>query len=401
MAEHRQPRSAQALITLQPEEHWPYHADDEIEAARAVLRSGRTNQWTGTCVTTFEQRFCERFGMPHAVAVFNGTVALELALRALGIGPGDEVIVSSRSFMASASCVSCVGATPVFADVDPHSQNMTPATIAPLITARTRAIIPVHLAGWPCDMPEIMALARKHDLVVIEDCAQSHGATIDGAPTGSFGDAAAFSFCQDKIITTGGEGGMVLIRDPAAYRRAWSYKDHGKDFELMRSRAVGTGFRYVHTSIGTNWRMLEMQAAIGLVQLDKLDGWLDARAHNARIWQQALSHCRSLRLPEPGNRYRHAWYKYYVFVDTTKLKPNATRDDIVTALVGAGLKAFTGSCPEIYREQAYAAQQVATRPVAEALGRSSLMFEVHPTLDPKRLAARADLAAKIIATFEA
>lgn len=382
-------------------ESWPQFGQDEIAAVTDVLRSGRVNQWTGDRVIRFERAMAERFQSPHAVAVANGTVALELALRALGIGPGDEVIVTPRSFVASAGCVALVGATPVFVDVDRDTQNISPATIAPHLTSRTRAVIPVHLAGWPADMEAIMELAHAHRLLVIEDCAQSVGATIDGRPAGSFGHAAAVSFCQDKIITTGGEGGMVLFRDEAAAKRAWAYKDHGKDRDLSRQPAAKPGFRWLHRTIGTNWRLTEMQAAIGLVQIDKLDRWLAARRANAAIWTAALAESPAVRVPAPRNGVSHAYYKLYAFLRPESLKPNTTRDDILEALAAAGVKAFSGSCPEIYREEAFSELETAPQPVARELGETSLMFEVHPTLDPERLRATAALARTVIARFEA
>lgn len=394
---------AAALSPLAPAapESWPQFADDEVAAVTEVLRSGRVNQWTGTRVKALEALFCRHTGQPHAIALANGTLTLELALRAYGIGLGDEVIVAARSFMASASCVSFVGATPIFADVDADSQNMTAETIAPLIGPKTKAIIPVHLAGWPCDMPAIMALAGRHGLQVIEDCAQAVGATVDGRVIGSFGQVGSFSFCQDKIITTGGEGGLVVFRDRAAYQRAWSLKDHGKSFEKMHGPPSGIGFRYVHDGIGTNWRLTEMQAAIGIVQMGKLPRWLELRARNAGIWRKALARVPCLRLPEPKPPTTHANYKLYAFLMPDHMKAGATRDAVLAALLGAGLRAFSGSCPEIYREAAYAHLNHRTLPVSHALGETSLMFEVHPTLDPEKLAATAERAAGIIAGFAA
>ena len=373
---------------------------DEIEAVAGVLASGRVNQWTGKLVTEFEADFAQRCQSPHAVAVCNGTVALELSLRALGIGPGDEVIVSSRSFIASASCVSLVGATPVFADVDEFSQAISVETISRHVNERTRAIIPVHIAGWPADMLGIMELAGRHSLIVIEDCAQALGAEINGRPVGSFGHAAAFSFCQDKIITTGGEGGMVLFQDEAAYRRAWSFKDHGKDFECARQRAPKTSFRYLHTGIGTNWRMLEMQAAIGLIQLRKLDAWLAVRTRNAGIWAGFLDRLKCLRIPEPDSRYRHAYYRLYGFLEPNRLKDGVTRTEIITALHDSDVPANAGTCPEIYREGAYACFAVEPRSVAHELGERSLAFLVHPTLSPDTVRRHASLTVEIMQRFE-
>ena len=376
---------------------WPFYDDDEIAAVCDVLASGRVNQWTGGRVNEFQSAFADYCGAPYAIALSNGSVALELALRVHGIGPGDEVIVSARSFVASASCVSVLGATPVFSDVDPISQNMSAATIAPLITAKTRAVIPVHLAGWPCDMPAIMALAEANDLVVIEDSAQAVGARVDGRMVGSFGHAAVFSFCQDKIISTGGEGGMLLLRDHEVWQAAWSYKDHGKSHPKATGLGSGPLFRYVHDSIGTNMRMTEMQAAIGLVQLGKIEDWLRVRAENAEIWRAALKPLNGIRIPAPPVAVRHAYYKLYALIDPGLTKPGVDNAAIVIALGNAGIRAFIGSCPEVYLEEAFADLHVARLPDAQRLGTTAVMFEVHPTLDQATLRQTAQEAAAIIA----
>ncbi len=361
-------------------EVWPFYDEDEIAAASAVLRSGRVNQWTGDRVRTFERALADYCGVKYAIALANGSLALELALRAFGIGAGDEVIVTSRSFIASASCVDLVGAKPVFADVDPNSQNISAATIAPLISPRTKAIIPVHLAGWPCDMQPILELAQRHNLFVIEDCAQAIGASIDGRRVGSFGHASVFSFCQDKIISTGGEGGALLLNDEARWRYAWSYKDHGKDWDKATAPTVGTNYRWLHTQVGTNWRMTEMQAAIGIVQMGKLDAWLAQRSLLAKTWVDRLCKLDCLDIPLPAPNVGHAWYKFYAFVKPERLVCGTGRDELLSLLSQNGVRAFFGSCPEIYREAAYTHVHQHRLPVARRLGETSLMFEVHPTL---------------------
>jgi dTDP-4-amino-4,6-dideoxygalactose transaminase len=380
-------------------EVWPFFDEDEIAAVAGVLRSGRVNQWTGGkagYVRGFEHALAGHCGVKHAIALANGSLALELALLAFGIGPGDEVIVTSRSFIASASCVDLVGATPVFADVDARSQNMTPATIAPLVTARTRAIIPVHLAGWPCDMAGIMALARQHKLVVIEDCAQAIGASIGGRKVGGFGDAAVYSFCQDKIITTGGEGGALLLDDDKLWRFAWSFKDHGKDFAKAEAPAGSATYRWLHDSVGTNWRMTEMQAAIGIVQMGKLDAWLGLRQRNAKAWIDGLSPLDCIEVHLPPATVEHAWYKLGAFVKPERLKAGIDRDVLLAALTRNGVRAFYGSCPEIYRDGAYEHRQIERRPVARQLGETSLMFEVHPTLREETIRAMARKVVELV-----
>jgi len=229
---------------------WPSFAADELAAVEAVLRSGQVNYWTGDEGRAFEREFAAWCGSPYAVALANGTVAIDLALKLLHIGPGDEVIVTPRTFLASATCIVNAGARPVFADVDRDSQNITAETIAPTLSKRTRAIECVHLAGWPCEMDGILALAKDRGLAVIEDCAQAVGAKYRGRSVGTFGEAAAWSFCQDKIMTTGGEGGMLSTSERALWSAAWSYKDHGKSWEAVYEREHPIGFKWLHEVFG-------------------------------------------------------------------------------------------------------------------------------------------------------
>ena len=361
---------------------WPYFAPDEIEAATAVLRSGKANYWTGEEGHQFEREFANYIGTRSAVCVANGTVALELALCALGIGPGDEVITTSRTFIASASCVVMRGARPVCVDVDRDSQNITADTIRQAITPRTKAIIAVHLAGWPCDMDPILALADEHRLKVIEDCAQAHGATYKGAQVGSLGHIAAFSFCQDKILTTGGEGGMVACNDEDLWERAWSYKDHGKSYDAVYHRKHPPGFRWLHESFGTNWRLTEMQSALGRVALRKLPGWVDIRRRHAEQLAECFRSIPALRVVEPPPAIQHSYYKYYAFVRPERLRDGWTRDRIIAEITAAGVPCYSGSCGEIYLEKAFPPEMRPAEylPVARELGKTSLMLLVHPTL---------------------
>ncbi len=361
---------------------WPYFAPDEIEAATRVLKSGKVNYWTGEEGREFEKEFARAAGCKYAVAVANGTVALELALRTLGVGPGDEVITTPRTFVASASCAVMVGARPVMADIDRESQNITAESIARVMTPRTKAIVAVHLAGWPCDMDSILELGRSRNVFVIEDCAQSHGATYKGRPVGSLGDMAAFSFCQDKIMTTGGEGGILTLNSENLYERAWGLKDHGKSYDAVYRRDHAPGFRWLHESFGTNWRMTEIQAAIGRIQLRKLPRWVERRRKHAGILNTALATVPGLRVTIPPPDIGHSCYKYYVFVRPEELCTGWSRDRIVAEVNARGVPCFTGSCGEIYLEQAFPKQwRPATRlSVARELGETAIMLQVHPTL---------------------
>jgi dTDP-4-amino-4,6-dideoxygalactose transaminase len=360
---------------------WPVFDEEQIDAVAEVLRSGRINYWTGKIGRAFEEEFAAACGASHAIALANGTVALELALRVLDIGPGDEVVVTPRSFIASASAVAFIGATPVFADVDPDSQNITPETVKAVLTSKTRAIIPVHLGGWPADMEGFRALADGHGLALIEDCAQAHGARYKGRPVGGLGDVAAFSFCQDKIITTGGEGGMLVTGDQALWEKAWALKDHGKSYEAVYHREHKPGFRWLHESIGTNGRMTEMQAALGRIQLERLAGWHQKRRDIAHRLAEVAAGIDAFRAPLPPSDIAHAFYRFYLFVEPARLAPGWDRDRIMTAITERGVPCFSGSCSEIYKERAFAPFGLndLDLPVARELGETSLAFLVHPT----------------------
>jgi dTDP-4-amino-4,6-dideoxygalactose transaminase len=389
---------------------WPSFTAEEADSVQRVILSNRVNYWTGEECRNFEKEFSKWVDTSHAIALSNGTLALDVALNALGISPGDEVIVTPRSFIASVSCVVTAGATPVFADVDPESGNLSAQTIAAVITPKTKAVICVHLSGWPCDMDPIMALADKHDFKVIEDCAQAHGAIYKGRSVGSIGHVGAWSFCQDKIMTTGGEGGMVTTNDESLWRTMWSFKDHGKSYEAVYERKHPPGFRWLHESFGTNWRMLEMQAAIGRIQLRRMAEWTAKRKLNASALVSALKPFSGedgpIRLPKfvcvfcdggcgVGGAVTcktgcvHGNYKFYSYVRTQNLSSGWSRDRIIEAINSQGVPCFQGSCSEVYLEKAFdgtgwrPAQRLS---VARELGETSLMWLVHPTLTDSEIA---------------
>lgn len=378
---------------------WPSYAEDEIDAAVSVLKSGKVNYWTGENVRTFEQEYADYIGCEYAVAVANGTLALELALHALGIEEGDEVIIPSRTFFATASAVAIKGAIPVFADVDLNSQCICPENIKELITAKTKAIIVVHLAGWPCAMDEIMHIAEMHKLFVIEDCAQAHGAQYKGKSVGSIGHVGTFSFCQDKIISTAGEGGMITTNDAAVWKKSWEYKDHGKNYDVIFSDEKRIGFQWVHDSIGSNYRLTEIQAAIGRIQLSKLKEWLKIRTRNAEILFDILKKHKALRIPVPPNDIVNAYYKFYIFLETEKFKKSWDRNKIMEEINSSGVPCFAGSCSEVYLEKSIKEQGLGPRkrhPNAQLLGDTSLMFLVHPTLTEENMHDMANTVSSVI-----
>ena len=447
---------------------WPSFTAEEADAVQRVLLSGKVNYWTGTECREFEKEFAAWAGTAHAVALANGTLALDVALKALGIGPGDEVVVTPRTFLASVSCVVNAGATPVFADVDPDSGNLTADTIAAVLTPRTRGVIVVHLAGWPADMDPIMALAAQHGLKVIEDCAQAHGARYRGRSVGSIGHVGAWSFCQDKIMTTGGEGGMVTTNDEALWRAMWAYKDHGKSWAAVYEREHPPGFRWLHEGFGTNWRMLELQAVIGRIQLGRMADWTARRTAHAAALRAALAPFAGpggvVRVPWPdpslrggaadaaiqggasltaatgsprfarddgvlappahqasagvspspswrgaagdvaiqndGEATRHAGYKFYAYVRPENLAPGWSRDRVVAEIEALGVPCYQGSCSEVYLEKAFDGtpwRPAGRLPVARALGETSLMLLIHPTLTTAEIGRTCAAIAQVLA----
>ncbi|WP_458735723.1 DegT/DnrJ/EryC1/StrS family aminotransferase [Zobellella taiwanensis] len=379
---------------------WPSFTEEEASAVSRVLLSNKVNYWTGQECREFEKEFAAWAGCDYAVALANGTLALDVALKALGVGPGDDVIVTPRTFLASASSIVTAGANPVFADVDLNSQNITAESIAAVLTPQTRAVVVVHLAGMPAEMDPIMALAEQHGFYVIEDCAQAHGAHYKGRPVGSIGHVGAWSFCQDKIMTTGGEGGMVTTNDEALWRAMWSYKDHGKSYAAVYEREHAPGFRWLHESFGTNWRMMEMQAVIGRIQLTRMAQWTAARKNNAaRLDEVAAGFAVVRRVDVPGY-IQHAEYKHYLFVNPERLAEGWSRDRIVDEIVARGVPCYQGSCSEVYLEKAFdgtpwrPAQRL---PNAKLLGETSLMFLVHPTLTEEEINKTCVVLSKILA----
>jgi len=373
---------------------WPSFTEEELSAVQSVLLSNKVNYWNGVECRRFEREFANFSESRYAVALANGTVALDAAIIAIGVSGEDEVIVTSRTYIASVTSIVNAGATPIFVDVDHSTQNITPQTILSAITNKTKAIVCVHLAGLPCEMDEIMSIAKEHNLYVIEDCAQAHGAKYKDRSVGSIGHIGCWSFCQDKIMTTGGEGGMVTTNDESLWRIIWEYKDHGKSYEAVYEREHPEGFRWLHESFGTNWRMTEMQAAIGRIQLKRMLDWHRKRLNNAnKIWDAARQ-CQLLRVPDIPEYIEHAAYKCYVFV-----RGNADlRDKMIKEINEKGVPCYSGSCSEVYLEKAFDNTGLRPRerlPIAKELGETSLMFLVHPTLTSKEIQKTCDVLTKV------
>ena len=378
---------------------WPHFSKEEIQKSSDILRSGKINYWTGTEGKDFEKEFSSYVGVNHSVVVDNGTSALILAAHSLGISKGDEVIMSPRTFVASAFSIMVLGARPVFVDIDRDTQNIDPSLIEAAITPKTKAIMAIHLAGWPCEMNKIQEICKEYNLYLIEDCAQAHGAKYNGQSVGSFGDINGWSFCQDKIMSTAGEGGMVTTNNKDLWEKVWSFKDHGKNYDTVYNKEHPPGFRWLHENVGTNFRLTEIQSGIGRLQLRKLDSWIEKRTKLANIFNDGFKDIDGLRVALAPDHIKHAYYKYYVFIENEKFKYGKDRDFIMNSLNEMGTPCYSGSCSEIYKEKAFDKlfpNGHQSLPVAKELSETSLMFLVHPTIDEKDIHIIVDQTVSLI-----
>ena len=371
---------------------WPYYSKDEINAVQEVLKSGAVNYWTGEISKSFENEFADFSGCKYAIGLANGSLALSCAYLAIGIKKGDEVITTPRSFVATASSASLLGGKIVFADVDYNSGNITAETIQPLINKKTKAIVIVHLAGWPVDILEIYKLAKSYNIPLIEDCSQAHGAEViidkKNLSVGQFGDINTWSFCQDKIISTGGEGGIITTNNKDYFEKIWSFKDHGKSFSKLQENNDSLEYRYLHDNLGSNFRITEMQSAIGRIQLKKLKSWRNIRTRNAKIISNILGNINIVRVPLPNDNFVHAWYKFNCFIEIQYLKNDWDRKKIIKTIRSKDLPAFQGSCSELYLEKCFSKNgdhKYKELPISKELGKTNLTFLVHPTISEKEM----------------
>ena len=382
---------------MNSKEVWPYFSKKEAALVSDTLLSNKVNYLFGSQGKKFEEMFSNFSDCKYSLAVANGTLALDLSLRALRLEPGDEVIVSSRSFVASASSISLLGGTPVWADVDINTQNIDPADISKKITKKTRGIICVHFSGMPCDMTKIMKIAKDHKLWVLEDCAQAHGAKINNKSVGSFGDIAAWSFCNDKIMSLGGEGGMITTNNSKLYKFISSFNNHGKNLKKYFSNKTYKSFPYLHEFIGSNYRLTEMQSSIGIYQLSKMAKWNYLRKRNAETIIGMVDDLEIVNTPLIKKSYQHAWYKLYITLNLDKIKSNIKRFDIISILNQKGVSCSFGGCGEIYNEPAYNNVRAKIKLAnAHHLQNTSLMFQVHPTISKKSIIKNAKIIRSVL-----
>jgi dTDP-4-amino-4,6-dideoxygalactose transaminase len=365
----------------------------QIKLVSEILEKNKTNYWTGDHGRLFEREFSKYHGTKYSVCVSNGSVALEIALRALGLKGGSSVLVTPRSFIISASCVLNVGLKPIFADVDLNG-NVNIEGIKKAYKRGVKSIIVVHLNGLSCDFDPIVKFAKEKKLYLIEDCSQAHGAIYKGKKVGSFGDIATWSFCQDKIISTGGEGGMISTNNKKLWEKCWSIKDHGKNYNSIFYKTHKIGFRWLHDNLGSNYRMTEMQAAIGREQLKTLDNQLKIRNAIANLYLKELKNyyqkyhllqkpdfkcqaCPSKQNEKKCNKCMHAFYRLNLFINKNKIN----QIKLIKQLNKSKINCSVGSCPEIYREKIFKKLKLYPKqrlPNAKLLDKSSIMFPIDP-----------------------
>ena len=400
---------------------WPTFNEKTYDKVVDILKSGKVNYWTGKVGMEFEKAWAKWLGVNHAISVANGTCALHTALASLNIGPGDEVICTSYSFIASSFCALQAGAMPVFADVT-TDHTIDPKAIEACITERTKAIVVVHLYGIVADMDPIMAIAKKHNLYVVEDCAQCFGGVYKGKKAGTIGHVGCFSFCQSKHFTTGGEGGMVVTNDEDLAWECRSFRDHGYDVKAKLNLLEMEGKQlYIHRRVGFNFRMTEMQSAIGLGELERFDNWnLKNRIRNGKMIIKALKdHPLVLHVPVDTKDRQNAFWWCPIVIDPSKLKDGIDTKQFIAAMAAEGVAVYSVLWPEMYKEQAYTDRKgfgIASYPFNDPKSRNidytkfnckqanwmtdrTISFFTHPTYEVEHIQAYIDAFNKVAAAY--
>ncbi|MDA8840899.1 DegT/DnrJ/EryC1/StrS aminotransferase family protein [Gammaproteobacteria bacterium] len=373
---------------------WPSFSAGESKIVSDVLRSNKVNYLFGDNGAKFEKGFSDFSQTKYALAVANGTLALDLCLRSLHLKKGDEVLVTSRSYVASASSIALLGAVPVWCDVDLNSQNIDISEIEKNYSKKTRAILCVHFAGFPCDMDKITSFAKSKNIFVIEDCAQAHGARLNGRSVGSFGHISAWSFCNDKIMSLGGEGGMVTTNSKHFHQFISSFNNHGKNLKKYYSSKKHKNFPYIHDSLGSNYRLTEMQSALGIYQLSKMKSWHALRKRNAQVFIDSVADLKIAITPTISSSIQHAWYKLYITLDPKLFKKSISREFVIENLNQHLVPCSFGGSGEIYREKAFkniSYLKSGTLKNASFLEKNSIILQVHPTISINEIKRRAKI----------
>lgn len=380
--------------------NYPYYPDKLLNKIIKTFKSGKVNYWTGKEGKFFEKEFSRYLGNKYSVAVSNGSVALEIALKALNLKKNAHVIVTPRSFIISASCVINLGFKPIFADVNSNG-NLSIEGIKKSYTKQVKAIILVHLNGLSCDMDPIINFAKKHKIKIIEDCSQAHGAVYKNKPVGSYGDISTWSFCQDKIMSTGGEGGMISTNNKSIWEKCWSIKDHGKNYLITHTKKNKLGFKWLHHNFGSNYRMTEVQSLIGRYQLKDLNYQVKKRNLIANqvisslkiFWEKyhlisqpnfECSSCIKKIKKKNCNNCIHAFYRLNLFINVNREKKLKILNNIQKKKVNCN----EGPCPLIFKEKIFKKLKIKPKNKltnAIVLGDRSIVYHINPNISPNKL----------------
>ena len=387
------------------------YSQKQIKSVVQILKSNKTNYWTGSECKKFEKEFSNYLGNKYSITLSNGSVALDLALKSLELKKTDEVIVSPRSFVISASSVLNLGLKPVFADIDDNG-NLCIENIKKVYNQNVKAIIVVHLNGLSCDLDPILKFVKKNKIFLIEDCSQAHGAVYKGKKVGSFGNLSTWSFCQDKIISTGGEGGMISTNSQKLWLKIWSLKDHGKNYKSVFFKKHEIGFKWLHDELGSNYRMTEMQAAIGREQLKILEKQIKKRNSIASLYINELKNyynkyhilkkpdfkcqtCPDKHNLKKCNKCVHAFYRLNLYTNKNMIK----QIKLIEELNKNKINCSVGSCPEIYREKIFKKLKFYPKKRlsnAKLLGETSVMFPIDPGKSASKVKTEISCMKKIL-----
>ena len=366
---------------------WPSYPNILVNSISSLFKTGLVNYLIGNNGKSFEKEFSKKMGIKYSAAVSNGSIALEIALLSLGIKKNDEVIVTSRSYNSSASSILRVGAKPIFCDIDSNTFNICTKSLKSKITKKTKAILCVHLYGYPCEIFKIKKIIKNSQIKIIEDCSQAHGAKIKNKPVGCFGTIGIWSFCYDKIISTGGEGGMISTNSKTIYSKIWSLKEIGKDYNKFYKNRKSINFPYIHDHVGTNARMTEVQSLIGRYQLKNLDSYIRIRNRNALILSSYLNDIKKINIPVIPKNITHAFYRYTITIQSELKNPSNIRNNIIRKIISKKIFCNVGGCPEIYNEKPFNLDLNASKniKVANIIGKTSISFLVDNTISIKNM----------------
>ena len=362
---------------------WPKFTDKEINLVKKILKSGKINQWTGNYNKLFSNAFKKSVRQKYAIPICNGSLALDLAVRSLNLKPFSQILVTSRSFVATAKCITNNHHHPIFLDESSEYSGICLKDLKKKFNKKVKAIICAHIGGYPNKIDEIKSFAKEKNIFLIEDCSQSHGGNYKNKPLGSFSDISVWSFCQDKIISTGGEGGMITTNNKKIYEYCNQFKDHGKNFNKMNNKKYKYSFKYLHDFNGTNLRLTEIQCAMGLIQLSNLKKNLITRRKFVKELLLVLQNYKYIKIMPYSKINDCSWYRLYFTINFKKIKK--TREEVLALLNSNRITSNSGTCCELYKEKIFKNFKTTEKKYCNYLAKNSIALVIHPFLNKKEI----------------